>query len=77
MDQAPINRAFYRLENVLPGGAEDRGHVVPTQLLLQIDSDEKGLGTMWGDAGRVYYGIRQQDLQKRDFSNVWLILRCY
>lgn len=32
------------------------------QLLFQIDSDEKGLGTMWGDVGRVYFWIRQQDL---------------
>lgn len=46
-------------------------------LLLQIDSDEENLSTMWGDAGRVYFWIRQQDLQKRDFSNVWLILQCY
>lgn len=47
------------------------------QLLLQIDSDAGNLGTMWGDAGRVYFWIRQQDLKKRDFSNVWLILQCY
>jgi uncharacterized protein YwqG len=46
-------------------------------LLLQIDSDEENLGAMWGDVGRVYFWIRQQDLQKRDFSNVWLILQCY
>lgn len=47
------------------------------QLLLQIDSDEENLGVMWGDVGRVYYWIREQDLKKRDFSNVWLILQCY
>lgn len=47
------------------------------QLLLQIDSDEDNTGAMWGDAGRVYFWIRQQDLQKRDFSNVWLVLQCY
>jgi uncharacterized protein YwqG len=47
------------------------------QLLLQIDSDAKVLGTMWGDVGRVYFWIREQDLKKRDFSNVWLILQCY
>lgn len=52
-------------------GAED------WQLLLQIDSDEENLGAMWGDCGRVYFWIRQQDLQKRDFSNVWLVLQCY
>lgn len=47
------------------------------QLLLQIDSDEDNLGTMWGDVGRVYFWIRQQELRSRDFSNVWLILQCY
>lgn len=55
----------------LEKGAED------WQLLLQIDSDEDNMGTMWGDVGRVYFWIRQQDLQKRDFSNVWLVLQCY
>ncbi len=47
------------------------------QLLLQIDSDEDNLGAMWGDAGRVYFWIRQEELKKRDFGNVWLILQCY
>jgi uncharacterized protein YwqG len=47
------------------------------QLLLQIDSDEDNLGAMWGDTGRVYFWIRQQELKKRDFSNVWLVLQCY
>jgi uncharacterized protein YwqG len=46
------------------------------QLLLQIDSDEENLGAMWGDCGRVYFWIRQADLRKRDFGNVWLILQC-
>jgi uncharacterized protein YwqG len=55
----------------LESGADD------WQLLLQIDSDEDNSGTMWGDLGRVYFWIRQQDLQKRDFSNVWLVLQCY
>jgi uncharacterized protein YwqG len=45
------------------------------QLLLQIDSDERNLGTMWCDVGRIYFWIRQQDLRKRDFSNVWLVLQ--
>jgi uncharacterized protein YwqG len=47
------------------------------RLLLQIDSDEENLGAMWGDCGRVYFWIRQEDLRKRDFGNVWLILQCY
>lgn len=46
------------------------------QLLLQIDSDDP-LGMMWGDTGRVYFWIREQDLARKDFSNVWLSLQCY
>jgi uncharacterized protein YwqG len=47
------------------------------RLLLQIDSDENNMGAMWGDVGRVYFWIRQQDLRKNDFGNVWLVLQCY
>ena len=55
----------------LESGVED------WQLLLQIDSDEDNLGVIWGDAGLVYFWIRKQDLEKRDFSNVWLVLQCH
>ncbi len=54
----------------LEKGAED------WQLLLQIDSDDNA-GMMWGDAGRLYFWIRKQDLEKRAFENVWMILQCY
>jgi uncharacterized protein YwqG len=47
------------------------------RLLFQIDTDEKKLGTIWGDVGRIYFWIRQQELEERDFSNVWLVLQCY
>ena len=45
-------------------------------LLLQIDSDDAP-GWMWGDAGRLYFWIKRQDLAKCDFSNVWSIMQCY
>lgn len=45
-------------------------------LLLQVDSDEVGTGMCWGDAGRIYYWIRRQDLAAKNFDNVWLILQC-
>ena len=47
------------------------------QLLLQIDSDEENAGMMWGDGGRLYFWIRKDDLKKRAFGNVWMVLQCY
>jgi len=44
-------------------------------LLLQIDSDDEA-GIMWGDIGMLYFWIRRQDAEKRDFSNVWVVLQC-
>jgi uncharacterized protein YwqG len=57
-----------RAESLRPG-AQD------WQLLLQLDSDDEA-AMMWGDAGRLYFWIRKQDLEKRDFSNVWMVLQC-
>ena len=45
------------------------------RLLLQIDSDEK-LGSEWGDAGRVYFWIRKQDLAAERFDAAWHIMQC-
>ena len=50
--------------------------IMAWQLLLQLDSDES-MGTMWGDAGRIYFWIREQDLKNRDFAKVLLVLQCY
>lgn len=44
-------------------------------LLLQLDSDEANAGMLWGDNGRIYYWIRQQDLATRNFDDVWLVLQ--
>jgi len=38
-------------------------------LLLQVASDE--------NAGMIYFWIRRDDLEARDFGNVWTILQCY
>lgn len=46
------------------------------RLLLQIDTDESGPGWMWGDAGRIYFWIRHEDLKARAFDKVWLVLQC-
>ncbi|MBI5250200.1 MAG: DUF1963 domain-containing protein [Desulfomonile tiedjei] len=45
-------------------------------LLLQLDTD-KNAGMKWGDRGRLYFWIRKEDLQRRDFDRVWMILECY
>jgi hypothetical protein len=48
------------------------------KLLLQVDSDcvrkeaaYPNTGMMWGDAGRIYYYIGEQDLATRNFGGVW------
>ncbi len=46
------------------------------RLLLQIDTDEEGPGWMWGDVGRIYFWIKNQDLSSLRFDDVWLIFQC-
>lgn len=46
------------------------------RLLLQIDSNEK-LDMMWGDAGRLYFWIKEQDMEKSNFQESWMCLQCY
>ena len=46
-------------------------------LLLQIDSDYDQTGMMWGDAGRLYFWIRTEDLKNSNFDSGWCILQCY
>lgn len=45
------------------------------KLLLQVDTDDNA-SMMWGDCGRLYFWIRESDLAKRDFTNVWMVLQC-
>lgn len=46
------------------------------KLLFQLDSElPDGLNLTFGDSGKIYYFIREDDLWKRDFSKVWLILQ--
>ncbi len=44
-------------------------------LLMQVDSNEE-LGMMWGDLGRLYLWIADEDLAARRFEKSWLILQC-
>ncbi len=45
------------------------------RLLLQVDTDDD-IGMMWGDCGMLYFWVREDDLQQRNFQNVWMILQC-
>lgn len=45
------------------------------RILLQIDSNEE-IGMYWGDLGRIYFWIREDDLRNKEFDNVWTILQC-
>jgi uncharacterized protein YwqG len=45
------------------------------KLLLQLDSDETAK-LMWGDLGMLYFWVRRQDLEIRDFSKAWMTLQC-
>jgi len=46
------------------------------RLLLQLDSDENA-GMTWGDGGRLYFWIREQDLAVHRFDRCWGVLQCY
>ncbi|TCD03493.1 DUF1963 domain-containing protein [Pedobacter psychroterrae] len=46
------------------------------RLLLQIDSNEE-TEMMWGDVGRLYFWIKEEDLAAKRFENSWCILQCY
>ena len=47
------------------------------QLLFQLDTVEcAGFELMFGDCGRIYFYIRNEDLAARRFDRVWLIQQC-
>jgi uncharacterized protein YwqG len=46
------------------------------QLLLQVDSEDAA-GMMWGDAGRLFYMIRRDDMARNDWAECWFALQCY
>jgi uncharacterized protein YwqG len=46
------------------------------RLLFQFDSDED-LGVSWGDAGCIYYWVKQEEAREGNFSSSWLVLQCH
>ena len=45
------------------------------KLLLQIDSDND-LDVMWGDAGMLYFGIRESALRAQRFNETQMTMQC-
>ena len=46
------------------------------RLLFQMDSDDR-MNLMFGDAGTIYFYIKEDDLKNCNFDNIWCILQCY
>jgi uncharacterized protein YwqG len=59
-----------RYEELLAGVADWR-------LLLQLDSEMGGdQEVLWGDVGRIYFWIRDEDLRAGRLDRTWTILQC-
>lgn len=58
-----------------PRRAELELNAAQWQLLSQLDSDDQA-DMMWGDVGRLYFWIRQADLQHLNFDDVWMVFQC-
>ena len=61
----------------LPETEDAQARIDAWNLLLQLDSDRSGPGWMWGDMGRIYLWIRDEDLAARRFDRSWMHLYCY
>ena len=46
------------------------------KLLLQFSSDSE-LDVMWGDMGRLYFWIREEDARAGRFEGVWVVIQCF
>jgi uncharacterized protein YwqG len=46
------------------------------RLLFQVDSDQK-VDVMWGDAGMLYFWVREADAREGRFDGAWVVLQCY
>ncbi len=55
---------------------KETGKTGPWNLLLQVDSN-KDCNMMWGDVGRLYLWITDEDLAARNFESVWVVMQCY
>ena len=76
-----VTRGFYMGEgrpNLVP---EERTKIEEAAkdwiLLFQLASFEgEDLDAIFGDCGHIYFWIKKEDLLKRNFDDIWLILQC-
>lgn len=59
-----------------PRASELKAGAKDWKLLFQIDTDDD-LEIMWGDGGRIYYWIKENEARQGNFSNTWVVLQCY
>lgn len=59
-----------------PRAAELSKSASDWKLLLQFDSDDD-MDMMWGDGGKLYFWVREQDARRGHFAGVWLVLQCF
>ncbi|MCV3241668.1 YwqG family protein [Mesorhizobium sp. ZC-5] len=59
-----------------PEGIQATANAHKWRLLAQVPSIEE-LDLMWGDSGMIYFWIKEDALQRRDFSQCWLVLQCH
>lgn len=78
-------------EEVTRGFYNGKEHEIPPKLQNEINEASKDwillfqMGTvqdenfelMFGDSGQIYFWIKKQDLEAKNFDNTWLILQCY
>lgn len=75
-----VSRGYYigsGWDEVTPQDRQEAEQCKDWILLFQLDTVRcEGFELMFGDCGRLYFYIRRQDLEARNFENVWLILQC-
>lgn len=77
--QGDVRIEFDWTPDTAPGGrAAQAVKTTPVnewQLLLQLDSDDD-LNVMWGDAGTIYFGIRETELRAGRFDRAAVAWQC-
>jgi len=46
------------------------------KLLFQLDSESEA-GMMWGDVGRLYFWMKEEDLMLHNFDRTWMVFQCH